>query len=323
MRPFRPETWLWIHRALLLAILLCLAGSVLAGKEGRWGAWMNTVSGLVLLLALAWLLLLLRRGFLRLALNLDSWLDRGFLALLLALVPMGIQFSGISPTLLLLWKLVKWVVVVWIIWRLLGVVRIQGQEAERQRRLAAEAREQALRGRLAPHFLFNTLNTLHAQIESNPSAAQATTERLAWLFRKVLAYSDQPVIPLIEEWQLAEAYLGIEQVRLGERLRVRVEIPEELERLEIPPLSLQVLVENAVKHGVAPLEQGGEVRVRAELERPGRLRLTVEDPGPGLSARRGTGTALETLRQRLRDPGDLELGMTGGRHRASFVWSTP
>ena len=185
-----------------------------------------------------------------------------------------------------------------------------------------EAREQALRARLAPHFIFNTLNTLHAQIEHDPRGAQATTERLAQLFRQVVTAADQPVIPLKQELSFVEDYLGIEQARLGDRLKVAIQIPEELESLTIPPLSLQVLVENAIKHGVAPLERGGEVRIGAEL-REGTLCLWVEDPGPGFSDLHGTGTALDTLRQRLACPEDLEMAMVEGRHRVSFRWSQP
>jgi two-component system sensor histidine kinase AlgZ len=197
------------------------------------------------------------------------------------------------------------------------------EESERQERLAREAREQALRSRLAPHFLFNALNTLHAQIESDPRGAQATTERLARIFRKVLENAERPTVPLQEEWELVEAYLGLEQARLGSRLQVRMELPEDLESAPVPPLSLQVLVENAVKHGVAPLEEGGEVNVKAERTRTGDLRVTVTDPGSGSGATPGTGTALETLRQRLARPGDLEMGMRNGRHEATLVWRLP
>jgi signal transduction histidine kinase len=193
------------------------------------------------------------------------------------------------------------------------------QEADRQRELAAQASQAALRAKLAPHFIFNTLNTLHAQIEADPQGAQATTERLAQLFRQVVDVAERPVIPLKQELAFVEAYLGIEQARLGERLRVEVDVPEELESAEIPPLSLQVLVENAVKHGVAPLERGGEIRIGAE-RREGTLQLWVEDPGTGISVRKGTGTALETLRQRLAKPEDLTLGMVGGRNRATLQW---
>ncbi len=192
-------------------------------------------------------------------------------------------------------------------------------EAERQKAAAEEARQQALRARLAPHFIFNTLNTLHAQIEADPQGAQATTERLAQLFRQVVDVAERPVIPLKQELAFVEAYLGIEQARLGDRLKVAIDLSEDLESAGIPPLSLQVLVENAVKHGVAPFEQGGEIRIGAE-RREGTLQLWVEDPGTGLSVRKGTGTALETLRQRLAKPEDLTLGMVGGRHRATLQW---
>ena len=192
-------------------------------------------------------------------------------------------------------------------------------EAERQKDLANLAAQAALRGKVAPHFIFNALNTLHAQIEADPRKAQATTERLAELFRQVVEAANHPTIPLKQELAFVEAYLGIEQARLGERLRVSIQIPEELEAAKVPPLSLQVLVENAIKHGVAPLERGGEVRIGAGREN-GTLRLWVEDPGPGVSERRGTGTALETLRQRLESPSDLEMGLVEGRHRVSFRW---
>jgi len=181
------------------------------------------------------------------------------------------------------------------------------------------AREEALQARLAPHFIFNTLNTLHAQIEADPPGAQATTERLAQLFRQVVEVSELPTIPLKQELAFVEAYLGIEQARLGGRLKVVVAIPEELESVEIPPLSLQVLVENAVKHGVAPLERGGEVGLGA-ARRDGVLHLWVEDPGTGNGSGNGTGTALETLRQRLERPEDLEMGRVDGRHRVGFRW---
>ncbi|WP_306589689.1 sensor histidine kinase [Geothrix sp. 21YS21S-4] len=181
------------------------------------------------------------------------------------------------------------------------------------------AREQALRAKLAPHFIFNTLNTLHAQIEQDPRGAQATTERLAQLFRQVIAVADEPTLPLKQELEFVEAYLGIEQARLGDRLRVVIDIPESLETAQIPPLSLQVLVENAVKHGVAPLEQGGEVRIGAE-RREGVLWIWVEDPGTGVSPQKGTGTALETLRQRLEKPEDLVLDRVEGRHRVGIRW---
>ncbi len=195
----------------------------------------------------------------------------------------------------------------------------QGYAAKRASFDLLDAREQALRAKLAPHFIFNALNTLHAQIDQDPRGAQATTERLAQLFRQVIEASDEATIPLKRELAFVEAYLGIEQARLGNRLRVSIQIPEELEAAQVPPLSLQVLVENAVKHGVAPMERGGDVRIGAE-RKEGALQVWVEDPGPGFSDHRGTGTALATLRQRLERPEDLVMGLVDGRHRVSFRW---
>lgn len=216
-------------------------------------------------------------------------------------------------------QLVSWIVLTVMVATLLHHLERRGSEAERQRELTREARSEALRGKLAPHFIFNALNTLHAQIEANPQAAQATTEQLAGLFRQILDCSRKGTIPLKEELTFVEAYLGIEQARLGDRLRVAIAVPEELESEQVPPLSLQVLVENAIKHGVGPLEQGGEVRIGAERQN-GVLNVWIEDPGTGSSPEKGTGTALDTLRQRLEKPEDLEMGMVDGRHRVSFRW---
>ncbi len=195
----------------------------------------------------------------------------------------------------------------------------QGFSAKRTSFELLEARDQALRAKLAPHFIFNTLNTLHAQIERDPKGAQDTTEKLAHLFRQVVEVADRPTIPLREELSFVEAYLGIEKARFGERLRVRVEVPEELEAYEIPPLSLQVLVENAIKHGISRLESGGEVAITARQEPKG-LRLEVTDPGGGTSSQSGTGTALETLRRRLARPEDLSLDPLEQGFRASLLW---
>ncbi len=196
---------------------------------------------------------------------------------------------------------------------------VAGEHQFRLEKQEMVAREQALRAKLAPHFIFNTLNTLHAQIEADPRGAQATTERLAQLFRQVIEASDLPTIPLKQELGFVEAYLGIEQARLGERLTVCVDIPENLESALVPPLSLQVLAENAVKHGIAPLERGGDIRISARREGSSVV-VEVSDPGTGIGASPGTGTALETLRARLARPQDLSLERKDGRTVASFRW---
>jgi hypothetical protein len=203
------------------------------------------------------------------------------------------------------------------------VDRRRAREAQQARQLR-EARDAALRARLAPHFIFNALGTLQAQIEKDPAAATDTADRLARLFRQALAAAGRPTVPLREELDFVEVYLGIERSRLGNRLRVKIDVPEEIEEVEIPPLSLQVLVENAIQHGIAPREDGGEILVRARRsgygENPGVV-LSVDNPlAP--SSRPGTGNGLETLRGRLANPGDLTVSSSGALFHAEFWWST-
>lgn len=233
----------------------------------------------------------------------------------------GAASPGSSSGLGFTWEfLFEWVVLSAVATIAIKRYRDIREEAERQRRLAEQSRDAALRAKLAPHFIFNALNTLHAQIEGDPRGAQATTERLAQLFRQVLEGSDRGTVPLREELAFVEGYLGIEKARLGDRLSVQIDVPEDLEPLEIPPLSLQVLVENAVTHGVASLERGGLVRIEARQEGDF-LVLSVTDPGCGQGSRKGSGTALATLRARLAQPEHLELGAVEGGFRAGFRWS--
>lgn len=202
---------------------------------------------------------------------------------------------------------------------LFQLLRRRRDQVEEQARLLEESRGLALQSKLAPHFIFNALNTLHAQIDPDPAGAKATTERLAQLFRQVLAVADRPVVSLKEELDFVEAYLGIERARMGDRLSVSINVPEDLEACPVPPLSLQVLVENAVKHGVAPLEAGGEIRVAAWREGK-ELVLIVRDPGQGRGAHPGTGSALKILRQRLAAPADLWMEATDQGHEVGFRW---
>jgi Histidine kinase len=193
----------------------------------------------------------------------------------------------------------------------------------RTERMLVRQRDLALQARMAPHFLYNSLSTLKGQIAQDPDEAQCTADRLASLFRDLMDYTAENAVPLAREVAWVEAYLGLERIRMGERLKVQVDVPEDLEGLNVPPLCLQVLVENAIKHAVAPRKDGGLVAIRAERVREG-LRLSVTDPGNGTggdgSPERGTGQALAILRQRLSKPGDLRLeALSGGGHCASVL----
>ncbi len=170
----------------------------------------------------------------------------------------------------------------------------------RMRARLKESQDLALRARLAPHFLLNSFNTLIAQIEESPREAAAT-------------------VPLRQELSFAEDLLALARDRFGARLTVVIDVPEELLERELPVLGLQVLVENALRHGIEPRKAGGRVRIEARAEGKG-LWVAVEDPGNGTPGEVGSGTSLDALRQRMRKPEDLDMEGIPGGFRVSFVW---
>lgn len=171
--------------------------------------------------------------------------------------------------------------------------------AERTRKLVAEAQLQSLESRLHPHFLFNTLNSISSLIPTDPAKAERTVGRLAGLLRSLLDNTTQPVIPLARELAITEDYVEIERVRFGGKLRGRAEVPEELHDIKVPPLSIQSLVENAVKHGITPQRTGGEFAITASLANAC-LCIEVCDTGPGFDvAAIRAGHGLDNLVGRL------------------------
>jgi sensor histidine kinase YesM len=151
---------------------------------------------------------------------------------------------------------------------------------ERMHKLAAQARLQSLESRLHPHFLFNTLNSISALIAVDPARAERMLGRLAALLRSSLDTTTRSLIPLEQELAMVEDYVDIERARFGDKLRGRVEVPAELRDAQVPPLSVQSLVENAVKHGISRERNGGEVCISASVEN-GQLRIAVADTGAG------------------------------------------
>jgi len=162
---------------------------------------------------------------------------------------------------------------------------------------AARARLDTLQTSIRPHFLFNTLNSAIALVRHDPVRAERMLEDLSELFRVALA--ERPhAVSLADELALARHYLDIEAVRFGERLRVDWRIDPGVERALLPPLLLQPLVENAVKHGVEPSLQGAEVRITARCDGD-RVVLKVTNTVPGGHGQPGHGMALHNVRQRL------------------------
>jgi LytS/YehU family sensor histidine kinase len=170
---------------------------------------------------------------------------------------------------------------------------------DRVRKLAVEARLRSLESRIHPHFLFNTLNSISSLIAVNPSRAEQIVGRLAALLRASLDNSSQLLIPLQQELAMVESYFDIERARFGDKLRESTEVSDELRSAKVPPMSVQALVENAVKHGITPQSNGGEIVVAASVEQ-GNLKIAVRDTGPGFNLGAvPAGHGLDNLVQRL------------------------
>lgn len=181
------------------------------------------------------------------------------------------------------------------------------QQWQRNVRREAEARLNALQARIRPHFLFNSMNTIASLTRSNPIAAEQAVEDLADLFRASLRDGRQ-LIPLQEELEIARVYERMEQHRLGDRLKVDWQLGTLAKGAEIPGLTIQPLLENAIYHGIEPSPQPGTISVRGETD--GKLiRISVTNPLPpaGMASRPGHGLALENIRERL----ELAFGTNG------------
>ena len=167
-------------------------------------------------------------------------------------------------------------------------------------RMPAEtaARLAELQARIRPHFLFNSLNSAIALVREDPARAETLLEDLSELFRHALMEQGESVT-LSEEVQLARSYLAIEQVRFGERLRVEWSVDPRAGSARVPPLFLQPLVENAVKHGVEPSPSGAEVKVTTQ-RRGGVVVIKVTNTVPAGQGRRGNGVAQANVRDRLK-----------------------
>ncbi len=174
------------------------------------------------------------------------------------------------------------------------------RDSEMQK-LVAQAELRALQSQINPHFLFNSLNALFGIIPREAAGARRTVLNLADILRYSLQTPDK-LISLSEEMEIVRAYLEIEKLRLGARLRVEIEIDESASQIKIPVLSIQPLVENAIKHGVAASGRPGWVRVTAK-PLAGFIRILVQDSGSGGAAIKttqpGMGLGLQNVSQRL------------------------
>ena len=180
---------------------------------------------------------------------------------------------------------------------------------------ATTARLAELQSRIRPHFLFNTLNSAIALVREEPAQAESLLEDLSDLFRHALMEQGEAVT-LGEEITLARRYLHIEQVRFGPRLQVQWQLDPRADGARLPPLLLQPLVENAVKHGVEPSLHGGKLRVQTQ-RRGSRVLVTITNTVPGANEREGAapsghGIALANVRARLALLHDVQCEFSAG-----------
>jgi LytS/YehU family sensor histidine kinase len=178
-------------------------------------------------------------------------------------------------------------------------------ERETMERQLAQARLQVLQAQVEPHFLFNTLATVDYLIETDPPRASKMQKALITYLRGALPQMRQQSSTLGRELRLVASYLDLIKMRIEERLEVELAVPEALRAAEFPPMMLQSLVENAIKHGIEPKPEGGKVRVAASLQN-GMLAVEVADTGVGLpdgelldGPTSGTGIGLQNIRDRL------------------------
>ena len=177
-------------------------------------------------------------------------------------------------------------------------VVIEGQTSRRSELLAREAQLRALKAQVNPHFLFNSLNSISALTASDPLRARQMCIQLADFLRTSLRLGEREYIPFREEMELTQMYLSVEQVRFGRRLRVLQDVEAACNDCDVPALVIQPLVENAVKHGIALLDEGGEILMLGRLVKEG-LRFSIENPYDPLAPASRSGIGLANVRQRL------------------------
>jgi len=163
---------------------------------------------------------------------------------------------------------------------------------------AAEANLKLLQAQVEPHFLFNTLSNILSLLDSDPKRGKSMLVDFIHYLRASLSKIRKEQATLGQEMEMIQAYLSIFKVRMGDRLTYKIDLPKHLEAISFPPMLVQPLVENAIKHGLEPRVEGGEIRING-MEKDGVLRLEVTDTGNGFLQERDSGMGLSNIRERL------------------------
>jgi sensor histidine kinase YesM len=314
-------SWLWRGGALALAIVFVLSTQLLFqfGLYETWPlpdilhGWLDhfvdlSVVGTCVFASIAVAALLPAKSSTGRHVLLFTGILLGALAgeaILMTRVPPS---PGLPVPALLLAKAARWLVVAALAYaffafqRKAAVAAAQAHENELQRiqleRQMIEARLQSLRAQIEPHFLFNTLANVQQLYRTEPERGRSMLASFIAYLRAALPQMRGDETTLKQEVDLARAYLEVLQVRMGERLKVRFDIPSDVTALAFPPLALATLTENAIKHGLNPSPEGGAIEISARVE-DRRLKVGVADTGVGLQHASGTGAGLANLRARL------------------------
>ena len=203
-------------------------------------------------------------------------------------------------------------------------LRTRQVEQERAYKLLAEAQLSSLESRIHPHFLFNTLNSIAALIPRDPQLAEDTVGKLASLLRFSLNANHSGLAPLSQELKIVRDYLEIERTRFGQRIRYEIAVPAALEDIQVPPLALQSLVENVVKHVVSQRPQGASIQITASTDSK-RIRLEVLDDGPGFSLdaitpEHGLGNLVARLELLYGSAGQLDVTREGEKNAVRLTF---
>lgn len=300
-----------ITLGLALALFGCSGGIRALALRGDW--WACGTAGLLLRLALSVALgAALAQALVNAAL---------YTALAWGWVGIGRQVADFSPkALLLYWYSTAVMLALWTaLWASLhSLRRIRGAELARLRAEAERSalERDALRARLNPHFMFNALNNLRALILEDPERARDMVTRLSRTLRQALAHNRSEQVTLAEELAVVDDYLAIEAIHFEQRLQVCQRIDADALQAQLPAMALQLLVENAIKHGIASRAGGGEVQIRATLDNAV-LRLQVDNPlGSASEPVDGHGVGLAYLRAQLGTRGRFTLRPVGDRIQA-------
>ncbi len=298
---------IYLFPAMALGPLVILLAQWLADRRFTWRSWPWLGIHSSAAVAYTWIWHGLFYGFL--------WLEGG--------APLVQQVGGQTWS----WEVAQGVFVYGLIAGFASAIRTNHRLNERETAAAradalrVRAEMQALRGQLDPHFLFNTLHSITALVRTDPARAEDALVQFGTLLRRVLDWKRDGTdeVPLAEEMQFIDGCLALEQIRLGDRLRVEHEISPAARECYIPVFSVQPLVENAIRHAVASQRAGGVIRISAATE-DDRLRIVVADDGPGAdptAVARTNGTGLGAIRQRLQlrhgEAGTLAVDTRPGR----------